>query len=228
MRVLLVEDHPELCEMVASHLVRRGYTVDRAGSIEEARIALAVMSYDGLVLDLGLPDGDGMAILKEARARNGLGLPTLLVTARDAVEDRVRGLDAGADDYIVKPFNVVEFEARLRAVLRRPGPRGNLVLSCGHLTLDLASREARAKGAPVDLTRQETGLLEQLMRAAGRVVVRDALEERLYSFEQPFTCNALEAAVSRLRKRLASANASVRLETKRGIGYRLVAGAGGR
>ena len=124
MRVLLVEDHPALREMMTDHLAQRGFAVDPVGCAGDARAALAAVSYDGLILDLGLPDGDGMAILRETRARTASGLPILLVTARDALEDRVQGLNAGADDYIVKPFDLVELEARLRAVLRRPGTRG--------------------------------------------------------------------------------------------------------
>lgn len=225
MRVLLVEDHPAMREMVADHLARRGFAVDTAGGTAEARAALAAASYDALVLDLGLPDGDGVEILREARVLTAGRLPTLLVTARDALEDRVRGLNAGADDYIVKPFDLLELEARLRAVLRRPGGRGDpAALRCGELAFDPASRQASVRGVALDLARRETDLLEELLRAAGRLVVRDALQERLYSFNEPVTANALEAAVSRLRKRLIAAVAGVRIETRRGIGYRLVAG----
>jgi DNA-binding response OmpR family regulator len=223
MRVLLVEDHAAMREMVAGHLAKRGFAVDTAGSAAEAREALAAASYDALILDLGLPDGDGMGILLEARARTAGRLPALLVTARDALEDRVGGLNAGADDYIVKPFDLIELEARLRAVLRRPGARGSTaVLRCGELTFDPTSRQASVRGLALDLGRRETDLLEELLRAGGRLVVKDTLEERLYSFNEPVTANALEAAVSRLRKRLAVAGAGARVDTKRGIGYRLV------
>jgi DNA-binding response OmpR family regulator len=224
MRVLLVEDYPALREMMADHLARRGFAVDAVACADEARAALAVVSYDGLILDLGLPDADGMTVLSEARARSGGSLPALIVTARDAVEDCVRGLNAGADDYIVKPFDLLELEARLRAVMRRPGARGDLILSCGRISFDPATRQTAIDGVVLDLTRRETDLLEQLLRAAGRVVVKDVLEERLYPFEEPVTANALEAAVSRLRKRLASTGAGARIATKRGIGYRLVPG----
>jgi two-component system, OmpR family, response regulator QseB len=224
MRVLLVEDHPALREMMTEHLAQRGFAVDAVGCVGEARAALAAVSYDGLILDLGLPDGDGMAILRETRTRTTSDLPILLVTARDALEDRVRGLNAGADDYIVKPFDLAELEARLRAVLRRPGTRGSPSLTVGVLSFDPASRQASVNGAVLDLARRETDLLEQLLRAAGRTVVKDALEERLYSFGESVTPNALEATVSRLRKRLAGTGTGVRIETKRGIGYRLVTG----
>jgi DNA-binding response OmpR family regulator len=224
MRVLLVEDHPALREMMTDHLAQRGFAMDAVGCAGDARAALVAVSYDGLILDLGLPDGDGMAILRETRTRTTGGLPVLLVTARDALEDRIRGLNAGADDYIVKPFDLVELEARLRAVLRRPGARNSPAVRVGALDFDPASRQVSVNGAVLDLARRETDLLEQLLRAAGRTVVKDMLEERLYSFGEPVTPNALEAAVSRLRKRLANAAGDVRIETKRGIGYRLVAG----
>ena len=224
MRVLLVEDHPALREMIADCFARRGFAVDAATCARDAHEALAVMAYDGLLLDLGLPDTDGMTFLTEVRARTAGSLPILIVTARDALEDRLQGLNAGADDYIVKPFDLPELEARLRAVLRRPGTRDELTLCCGNLAFDPASRQATVGGVMLELTRRETDLLEELLRAAGRVVVKDVLEDRMYSFGEAVTANALEAVVSRLRKRLANAAGGVRIETKRGIGYRLVVG----
>jgi two-component system, OmpR family, response regulator QseB len=226
MRVLLVEYHPALREMVAGHLARRGFAVDAVARAREAHAALAGVAYDGLLLDLDLPDADGMTVLSAVRAGAAGNLPVLLVTARDALEDRVRGLNAGADDYIVKPFDLPELEARLRAVLRRSGPRAELTLCCGGLAFDPASRQASVDGVVLDLARRETDLLEQLLRAAGQVVKKGTLEGRLYSSGEPVTANALEAAVSRLRKRLAGTGAGVRVETKRGVGYRLVAGDG--
>ena len=224
MRVLLVEYHPAMREMVAGHLARRGFAVDAVGRAREAHAALAGVAYDGLLLDLDLPDADGMTVLGAVRAGAAGNLPVLLVTARDSLEDRVRGLNAGADDYIVKPFALPELEARLRAVLRRAGPRAELTLCHGGLAFDPASRQASVDGVVLDLARRETDLLEQLLRAAGQVVKKDTLEGRLYSSGEPVTANALEAAVSRLRKRLASTGAGVRVETKRGVGYRLVVG----
>ena len=210
-------------EMISDHLVERGFTVDAVGRAEDAYAALAVASYDALVLDLGLPDADGMQLLKSARTCTVRHLPTLIVTARDALDDRTRGLNAGADDYIVKPFELVELEARLRAVLRRPGVREEIVLSYGPLALDTVSREASVRGVLLDLSRREAALLEELLRAAGRIVVKDTLEDRLYALDRSVTDNALEAIVSRLRKKLAAAHASVRIDTKRGVGYRLLA-----
>jgi two-component system, OmpR family, response regulator QseB len=224
MKVLLVEDHAAMREMISDHLVERGFTVDAVGRAEDAYAALAVASYDALVLDLGLPDSDGMQLLKEARARTARHLPTLIVTARDALDDRTRGLNAGADDYLTKPFELAELEARLRAVLRRPGIREDIVLTYGALALDTVSREASVGSIVLDLSRREAALLEELLRAAGRIVVKDTLEDRLYALDRSVTDNALEAIVSRVRKKLAAAHAGVRIDTKRGVGYRLLAG----
>jgi DNA-binding response OmpR family regulator len=210
-------------EMISDHLVERGFTVDAVGRAEDAHAALAVASYDALVLDLGLPDTDGMQFLREARARTARHLPTLIVTARDALDDRTRGLNAGADDYIVKPFELAELEARLRAVLRRPGVREDVILAYGTLAFDTVTREASVGGTALDLSRREAALLEELLRRAGRIVVKDTLEDRLYALDYSVTENALEAVVSRVRKKLAAAHAEVRIETKRGIGYRLLA-----
>ena len=223
MKVLLVEDHAAMREMISDHLVERGFTVDAVGRAEDAHAALAVASYDALVLDLGLPDTDGMEFLREARARTARHLPTLIVTARDALDDRTRGLNAGADDYIVKPFELAELEARLRAVLRRPGVREDVILAYGTLAFDTVTREASVGGTALDLSRREAALLEELLRRAGRIVVKHTLEDRLYALDYSVTENALEAVVSRVRKKLAAAHAEVRIETKRGIGYRLLA-----
>jgi two-component system response regulator QseB len=223
MKVLLVEDHAAMREMISDHLVECGFIVDAVGRAEDAYAALAVSSYDALVLDLGLPDTDGMQLLRKARAGTARQLPTLIVTARDALDDRTRGLNAGADDYITKPFELVELEARLRAVLRRPGVREDIILTYGTLALDTVSRETSVGGIVLDLSRRETALLEELLRAAGRIVVKDTLEDRLYALDRSVTDNALEAIVSRVRKKLAAAHAGVRIDTKRGVGYRLLA-----
>jgi len=220
MRILLVEDHEALRRMTADHLAGNGFVVDAVGSVGAARAALDIARYDAMVLDLGLPDGSGMALLK-AHRRGRPSPPALILTARDGVAERIAGLNAGADDYMVKPFDLAELEARLRAVLRRPGPRADIELGLGRLVFDTVSREAKVDGRPVVLRRRETLLLETLIAAAGRIVVRDVLEERLYGYDQMVTTNALEAAVSRLRKGLDDAGAGVRIETRRGIGYLL-------
>jgi DNA-binding response OmpR family regulator len=220
MRILLVEDHDALRRMTAEHLVQSGFVVDAVGSVEAAREALDVARYDAMVLDLGLPDGSGAELLKASR-RGRPSPPALILTARDGVAERIAGLNAGADDYMVKPFDLAELEARLRAVLRRPGVRAEVQLSLGSLVFDTVSREAKVAGGPIPLRRRETLLLEALIASAGRIVVRDILEERLYGHDQMVTANALEAAVSRLRKALDDAGAGVRIETRRGIGYLL-------
>jgi DNA-binding response OmpR family regulator len=222
MKILLVEDHRELRDLIAEHFVGRGFVVDGVGSAEEARSALSTGGYDVLILDLGLPDSDGMEVLRATPMLVPGGVPTLVVTARDSLDDRLMGLNEGADDYLVKPFSLLELEARLRAVLRRPGTREGPKLSCGALIYDAASREVSVRGELIEMSRRESDLLEALLRASGRVVVRDILEEQLYSFNEPVTPNALEAVVSRLRRRLMNAEAGVRVETRRGIGYRLV------
>jgi DNA-binding response OmpR family regulator len=224
MKILLVEDHNDLRTMVADYLVGRGFVVDSVGTLEEGRAALSAVAYDLLVLDLGLPDGDGRDLLVELPALTMDGLPTIVMTARDSLDERLASLNGGADDYLPKPFNLQELEARLRAVLRRPRARQPQHLNCGTLSYDLLSHEVFTRGTLIDVKRREADLLEVLLRAAGRVVSREFLEQHLYSFNEPVTANALEAVVSRLRRRLTNASADVRIETRRGIGYRLVPG----
>ena len=203
--------------MTAAYLAENGFVVDDVASVRAAREAMAGAAYDAMILDLGLPDGDGRALLGPAADRP----PALILTARDSLAERIDGLNAGADDYLVKPFDLAELQARLRAVLRRPGARSGVALSLGDLTFDTISREARVDGRPLALRRRETLLLEALLAARGRLVVRDVLDERLYGYDQAVTPNALEASVSRLRRALEAAGAAVRLETRRGIGYLL-------
>ena len=223
MRILLVEDHEALRRMTADHLVGAGFVVDAVGTVEAARAALEIALYDAMVLDLGLPDGGGAELLTPTR-RGRPSPPALILTARDGVADRIAGLNAGADDYMTKPFDLDELIARLRAMLRRPGPRADVETRLGALVFDSLSREAKVADQTIPLRRRETLLLEALIAAPGRIVVRDVLEERLYGYDEMVTGNALEAAVSRLRKALDLAGAGVRIETRRGIGYVLVAG----
>lgn len=226
MRVLLVEDHGAMREMIADHLKERGFAVDAVGRGDHALAAAAVARMDAVILDLGLPDRDGMEVLSSLRSSHP-ELPAIILTARDSVDDRLLGLNSGADDYIVKPFNLLELEARLRAVLRRAGsPRGT-TYSLGGVTFDTVTREAAAFGKPLELTRREAALLEELMRVPGQVITKDRLEDRLYALEDTGSANALEAAVSRLRRKLAAAQAALQIETKWGIGYRLTGVAAG-
>ncbi len=225
-RILLVEDHAALRELTSAHLAARGFVVDEVAGVEAARAALASTRYDALVVDLGLPDGDGAELIarqgRAAKLRGEAPAPALILTARDSLEDRLAGLNGGADDYLVKPFRVEELEARLRAVLRRPGARRDRVLTLGDLSLDTVSREARVGASAWPLGRREALLLEALLLANGRLVVRDDLADRLYGCEEAVTPNALEMAVSRLRRALAEAGAAVRIQTQRGVGYRIV------
>ena len=221
MRLLLVEDHAGLRETLAAHLRGLGYATDAFSAGLDAIEAARLASYDAGILDLGLPDIDGMDVLRRLRRDVAATFPVIVLTARDALHDRVGGLDAGADDYILKPFDLDEFDARLRTVLRRPGQRREKVEVFADLSFDTISRTASVGGRVVELTRRETGLVEELLRANGRTVVRDELEERIYGNDDRVSANALEAIVSRVRRRLAAATASATVEAVRGIGYRL-------
>jgi DNA-binding response OmpR family regulator len=220
MRVLLVEDNERLSSLMQGGLARAGFTVDAFASLTDADAAVATVDYDLILLDLGLPDGDGLHWLKQLR-RSKQGIPVLVATARGGLTDRVAGLDTGADDYLVKPFEMDELLARCRALLRRPGACLSTVLSTGNLTLDTASRQVAVAGNPIDVPRREADLLEVLLRRSGQVVPRTVLEERLYGFDDDVTPNALEAHVSRLRRRLNDAAADVSIHTVRGVGYLL-------
>ena len=207
--------------MVSSYLSRRGFAIDAVACATDALRAIDCADYDALILDLGLPDMDGMDLLMQLRTRPAHRPPTLILTARDALEDRLRGLNGGADDYLVKPFDLTELEARLRAVLRRPGARAQTALSLGNLSLVADTRCVLVDGTTVALSRREFDCLEELLRAAPRWVVKDRLTDRLYSCDEPVTPNALEAMISRLRRTLIQSQALVHIETRRGIGYRI-------
>lgn len=224
MRVLVVEDNGAMREMIAGHLQKCGFAVDSVSCGHDALAATAVVDYHAVIIDLGLPDVDGMEVLRRLREGRETDPPALILTARDTLKDRVGGLNAGADDYILKPFDLIELEARLRAVLRRPGRRSAPAHSFGEVTFDPASRTATLADTPLHLTRREASVLEELIGAAGRIVVKDALEDRLYGFDDDVSANALEAAVSRLRRKLAVAGSTVRIEAARGVGYRLRSG----
>lgn len=224
MRLLLVEDHRALSEMIEEHLERVGFAVDPVLSAEDARAAINVTAYDIIVLDLGLPGADGMTVLDHVRGGDAPGVPVLILTARDSLGSRLEGLNAGADDYLVKPFDLQELEARLRAILRRPGYRRVDTLEFGGITFCVTSWGVQVNGQPVDLGRKEAALLEELMRVAPRIVVRDRLEDKMYALHETVTANAIEAIVSRLRRKLQSCGAAARIVSVRGIGYRLASG----
>jgi two-component system OmpR family response regulator len=219
MRVLLVEDHPPLAEAVCDALRRAGFAVDHAATAADARELSRLSDYALVLLDLGLPDGDGLRLLPILR--QGGRVPVIVLTARDRLADRLAGLDGGADDYVVKPVEMPELVARARAVLRRPGDRSDTVLRLGPLALDTAARSVSVNDVPVVLGRRELSVLEQLMRNAGRVASRQVLEEAIYTLDDEVTPNALEAAVSRLRRALEAADCPVPIVNVRGVGWML-------
>jgi two-component system OmpR family response regulator len=219
MRVLLIEDHPPLAEAIGDALRRGGFTVDHAGTAADAGEMAALAEYGLVILDLGLPDGDGMHLLPALR--DGGRVPVIVMTARDQLRDRLAGLDGGADDYVVKPVEMPELLARCRAVLRRPGDRSDTILRFGALELDTAARSVSWDGRSVALGRRETTVLEHLMRAVGRVAPRRTLEEAVYGFDDEVGPNALEASVSRLRRALAAAGCPLPIVTVRGVGWML-------
>ena len=218
-RILLVEDHPPLAEAVIDALQRAGFTADHARSLGEATVMTATAEYALVLLDLGLPDGDGLRLLPKLRREKKL--PVIVLTARDQLADRLAGLDGGADDYVVKPVEMSELVARCRAVLRRPGERSESVMQIGPLSLDTLSRSVSSGGAPIPLGRREMAVLEHLMRSEGRVISRRLLEESIYGFDDEVSPNALEAAVSRLRKALDAVDCPVAIVTVRGVGWML-------
>jgi two-component system OmpR family response regulator len=219
LRLLLVEDHAPLAEALSDGLRRAGFAVDHAADAAEARALAALGGYDLALLDLGLPDADGLTLLDEWRRWRET--PVIVLTARGGLDDRLAGLDGGADDYVVKPVETAELVARCRAVLRRPGGRLGAVLSAGALQLDTTARETTLDGAVIALGRRETGVLEHLLRRKGRVAPRRALEDALYGVDDEVGPNALDAAVSRLRRALEAAGAPVEIRTVRGVGWML-------
>jgi DNA-binding response OmpR family regulator len=220
MRVLLVEDESKLAAFVCEALRGANFCPDHAAMLADARQLVKSVNYEALVLDLALPDGEGLALIREIR-RHGSNLPVLALTARDSVEDRVAGLDAGADDYLVKPFATEELLARVRALLRRPGAILSDRLAVGNVTLDSRTRAVEVAGEPLALARRELLTLEVLMRRAGRVVAKDVLLDQLYELDEQPPSNAVPVHVHHLRKSLEAAGADTQIVTFRGIGYLL-------
>ena len=218
MRLLVIEDEDRLSGILKSKLGDIGFTVDIAGSAADASAALELINYDAAILDLGLPDGDGLAVLTAAR-QAGNALPILILTARDAVEDRVAGLNAGADDYLTKPFAIAELIARIKALLRRPGGVLGMTLEAGNVRLDTVGRELSIGGNPVRLSRRELAILEQMMRRFGRIVPKAVLEEKLYGIDEEPDSNPIPVHVHHLRRQLETASANVEIHTIRGVGY---------
>lgn len=217
MRLLLIEDDPMIGRAVRQGLLDAGFAVDWATDGREAELALGQDVYHLAVLDLGLPAKDGMTLLRELRARRS-DLPVLVATARDAIPDRVAGLNAGADDYVLKPFDLDELIARIRALLRRRSGSASPVLECGELTLDPIGRHVRLHGEAVDLSAREFSLLEALMQRPGAVLSREQLEDAVYGWQQEVGSNAVEVHLHHLRRKLGTDT----IRNVRGVGYWLV------
>lgn len=221
MRILLVEDSESITQYICMSLKTEDYIVDCVGTLGDAQDALAITTFDVVILDLGLPDGDGLDLLKDMRAHGNM-VPVLVLTARDELGERVRGLNSGADDYMPKPFAVEELKARLRALLRRPKETLSAVITAGNVEFDSNAREVRVNGHIIKISRREMGVFEHLIRRFEHVVSKDTLEMKLYGYGEEASTNSLEANVSRLRKRLSNTEASVTIVTLRGSGYLLM------
>lgn len=226
MRILVVEDDPGISSGLRTNLQQRGYAVDVADGVASAWAALRAERFDAVLLDLGLADGDGGELLRRLRLSPVAGVaqqsllpdpstPVLIVTARDEVHQRIAGLDLGADDYVVKPFDVNELDARLRALLRRAVGRTAPTIRCADIELDPAARTVRQQGSRVDMSPREFSVLLVLLEARGRVLSRAQIEERLYSWDAVIESNAVEVHIHHLRRKLGAAF----IQTMRGVGY---------
>ncbi len=224
MRILLIEDNEELAELTASQLKDAGFSVDHVDCVEDAISVVDTRSYSVVILDLGLPDGDGLKVLRHVRKQRQ-AMPVLILSARGAMEHRVKGLEEGADDYLVKPFAFEELKARIGALLRRPGALLGMELALANLAYDTQSKQASVDGGPLKLSAREGQLLELLMRRQEKVVPKASVENELFGLDDEFESNAVEVYVHRLRKRLQDGKASVTIHTIRGVGYMLAAAA---
>ncbi len=218
MRILVVEDSAPLARTVSEAFRAKGYAVDALSHGDDADSALRTQPYDLVILDLGLPDMDGLQLLRRMRDRKSR-VPVLVLTARDGLDDRVQGLNLGADDYLCKPFALAELEARAAALIRRGVGGSNAVLTHGRISLDTSGRVATVDGAPLDLPRRELALLEALLLRAGQVVSKQALFEALFDLDAEANTSAVELYVHRLRKKVEPAG--LRIRTIRGLGYLL-------
>jgi len=218
MRLLVVEDNEQLAELVTKGLQAAGYEIDVLSTLEEASAVLRTTIYAGLILDLGLPDGDGLSLLREIR-HLGNPIPVIVLTARGGLHDRVQGLRSGADDYLVKPFALEELIARLEAQLRRPGHLLGSSLRIANLEFDTINRQASIDDQPQVLSARETAVLELLMRSKGRVVSKKQVEDHIFGHSGEVASNAIEVYVHRLRKQLSERGARVQVHTIRGVGY---------
>lgn len=220
MRILLIEDDRKLAEGVMRALGQSGHACDHVALAQQVPASLAAVDYDLLILDLGLPDADGLELLARLR-HDGLAAPVLILTARDGIEDRIRGLDSGADDYLPKPFALGELEARIRALSRRRGTVPSQ-WTMGRLVFDTGNRNlALDDGTALELTARELALIEILLQQPGRVVSKQRLFDTVYNWEADANLSVIEVHMSRLRRKLADASAGVGIRMLRGLGYRL-------
>ena len=221
MKILIVEDQQRLATLLKQGLTERTYTVTAVGTCAEARNALCEDNFDLIILDLGLPDGDGLDLLREWR-KSGFREPVLILSARDAVQDRIKGLDLGADDYLSKPFSIEELLARVRSQLRRHSDSRETVLECRGLKLDLLHHTAEVHGRQVDLTRREFALLEVFMQSPGRILTRTYISEKIWASHFDVDTNLLDVYMSRLRTKLDTVPEQPLFKTIRGVGYQLI------
>ncbi len=220
MRLLLVEDTEDVADAIVASFARRGDAVDHLNTVDEAKGALAVQEYDAIILDIGLPDGSGLEILRHTRDR-GCRAPILMLTARSEIDDRVAALDMGADDYLVKPFDLRELQARIRAMLRRRSEARTGRIAFGDILFDPAGMTVEVAGRPLALARREFSVLEILLANRERVVPKERIHERLFSFnDEGVGVNAVELYIARLRKKLGGSRTAIR--TLRGLGYQLI------
>ncbi len=220
MRVLLIEDDAEIASLVVRDLHAAGYTVDAVDQGEAGLHAALDTDYSAIVVDLRLPDRDGLEVVRELRGR-GVEAPILILTSRRRVADRVAGLKAGADDYLVKPFAMAELRARLTALQRRSGKRPPRIPTFADLTFDDEGVEALVRGRPLDLARQELRLLRLLVERGGHIVSKRRIEETLYGFDEEVASNSVEVHIHKLRRALQATESAATIETRRGVGYRL-------
>lgn len=222
MRVLVIEDEPDIAQFLFQGLGEAGYAVDLAQDGLNALDYFRAVEYDLIVLDLMLPKIDGLSLLTELRSR-GIQIPVLVLTARDAVKDRIQGLDAGADDYLVKPFSFSELLARMRALLRRPPLQLDTVLQIGSLVMDTVRREVRRSSHLIELSPREFTLLEYLMRHADKVLSRTQIAEHVWNFDFPGDFKVIDVYIGYLRRKLEQGTETPLIHTVRGVGYRLSA-----
>jgi len=220
MRILVVEDNNRFGQLVVEHLRGADYIVDLVGRLEEFYSITSHMDFDLYIIDLGLPDGDGLELIKKLRQNNN-NTPVLIVTARADLEDKIKGLDAGADDYLVKPFNHHELLARIRALLRRMPTIQSEIFTAGSFSFNLTTGDLNCGGRQLKLRRGERRLLTLLLQHTGTTVTREVIENRLKSFQENCSSNSIDKMVSRLRKALAKTKSDLHLKTVRGVGYML-------